>query len=261
MPSPFPGMDPWIENAEYFRDFHSTMITLIRSAINERAPKGYAARGTQLVWMDDEQVREPDVGVFGRRGDRNFNGPLTLAGALAVEEETAPVEVEQPYLEILSKDGMRLVTVIEILSRSNKRTGDNGREAYLKKQAECKEQGVHLVEIDLLRGGPHTTAVPLAKLRAKAGAFDYHVSITTCNPPIRYYAVPIRMGDPLPMIPIPLDPNIDPIRIELQPLFERTYDTGKYGEFMDFAKPCDPPLTPEQRTWAEGILTAKGLLK
>ena len=261
MPSPFPGMDPWIENPEYFRDFHSSMIFLIREAINSRVPKGYAARGSQLVWMDDDQLREPDVGVFGRRGEHRFNGPLTLAGALAVEEETAPVEVEQPYLEIRSKDGMRLVTVIEILSRSNKRSGDNGRVAYLKKQAECKEQGVHLVEIDLLRGGPHTTAVSVAKLRAKAGAFDYHVSITTCNPPIRYYAVPIRMTDALPMIPIPLDPDVEPVRIELQPLFERTYDTGLYGEFMDFTEPCDPPLTAEQQDWTERILKAKGLSK
>ena len=181
MPSPFPGMDPWIENAEYFRDFHDTMITLIRSAINERAPKGYAARGTQLVWMDDDQIREPDVGIFGRRGNHSFNGPLTMAGVLAVEEEVATVEVEQNYLEIFSKDGMRLVTVIEILSRSNKRPGDKGRDAYLQKQKECKEKGVHLVEIDLLRGGAHVTAVPLAKLRAKAGTFEYHVSIATCN--------------------------------------------------------------------------------
>ena len=154
---------------------------------------------------------------------------------------------------------MRLVTVIEILSRSNKRPGDNGRAAYLEKQKECKEKGVHLVEIDLLRSGPHTTAVSLAKLRAKAGAFDYHVSITTCDRPIRYYAVPIRLQDRLPMIPIPLDPDVEPVRIELQPLFERTYDTGKYGEFMDFAKPCDPPLNPEQQSWAEEILRTNGL--
>ena len=259
MPSPFPGMDPWIEDAEYSRDFHSTMITLIREAINARVPRGYAARGTQLVWVDNERRREPDVGVFGHRDRPAFDGPLTLAGAIAVEEEVAEQEVEQSHLEILSKDGMRLVTVIEIVSRSNKRPGDNGREAYLKKQTECKEKGVHLVEIDLLRGGPHTTAVPLSKLRAKAGAFDYHVSITTCDSPIRYYAVPIRMTDPLPMIPIPLDPDVEPVRIELQPLFERTYDTGLYGEFMDFSKPCDPPLTAERQAWAEGVLKAKGV--
>ena len=116
-----------------------------------------------------------------------------------------------------------------------------------------------MVEIDLLRGGAHVTAVPLAKLRAKAGTFEYHVSITTCNSPIRYYAVPIRMTEPLPMIPIPLDPDVEPVRIELQPLFERTYDTGRYAEFMDYAKPCDPPLSPEQQAWAEGILKSKGV--
>ena len=259
MPSPFPGMDPWIENTEYFGDFHTSMIYLIREAINARVPRGYAARGTQLVWVDNEQRREPDVGVFGHQDRPTFNGPLTLAGAIAVEEEAVEQEVEQPYLEILSKDGMRLVTMIEIVSRSNKRLGDNGRAAYLKKQTECKEKGVHLVEIDLLRGGPHTTAVPLPKLRAKAGAFDYHVSITTCNAPIRYYAVPIRMTEPLPMIPIPLDPDIEPVRIELQPLLERTYDTGLYSEFMDFSKPCDPLLTAEQQTWAEGLLKSKGV--
>ncbi len=261
MPSPFPGMDPWIEKPEYFGDFHHSMTYLLREAINARVPKGYAARGTTLVWMEEEQRREPDVGVFDRSGrDRTFNGPLTMAGAIAVEEEAAPVERKQSYLKIFAKDGMRLVTVVELVSRSNKRPG-KGRKAYLKKQAECKENGVHLVEIDLLRGGPHTTVVPLAKLRAKAGAFDYHASIATCGATIRYYAVPIRLAEPLPTIPIPLDPEVEPVRVDLQPLFERTYDTGKYGEFMDFAKPCDPPLTPEQQSWSEGVLKARGLLK
>ena len=63
------------------------------------------------------------------------------------------------------------------------------------------------------------------------------------------------------MIPIPLDPDVEPVRIELQPLFERTYDTGRYGEFMDFTKLCDPPLTPEQQIWADGILKSKGELQ
>ena len=261
MPSPFPGMDPWLEDVEYFRDLHNSLIFLIREGLNAALPPGYRAVSNTLVWIDEEHRREPDVSVLGR--DHllgSGNGSLAvMPGLLAIGEDRATEPWEEPYLEIVSGKGKRLVTAIEILSLSNKKPGDKGREAYQNKQKEFRRGGVNLVEIDLLRRGPHTTSVPLARLQRIAGPFDYHVSVTVAGSPDRYYAAAIKLTDRLPSIPIPLDSEVPPITIDLQPLLDRCYDTGRYGEDVEYDRPCDPPLTPEHQSWAEGILREKGL--
>jgi hypothetical protein len=255
-------MDPWLEDEEFFRDIHGSLIFLLREAINAILPPGYVARGTQLVWVDDDLRREPDVGVFG--ADRLKGAPTTapspLAGVLAVADDPVLEPWEQPYLEIRTGQGKRLVTTIEVVSRSNKKAGDNGRTAYKQKQVECRLSGVNLVEIDLLRAGPHTTAVPEDHLRRVAGPFDYHVSVMVAGTPNRYYAAPARLEEPLPPTPIPLDPGVPAVTVALQPLLDRAYDSGRYASEIDYRRPCSPPLTPDQQAWAEGVLKAKGLL-
>jgi Protein of unknown function (DUF4058) len=261
MPSPFPGMDPWVESAENFRDLHNSLVTYIREALNAALPKGYIARGTQLVWVDDELHREPDVGVFGRPDPPDGGTALaTLAGAVAVAEQPVPEPWEQPYLEILTTEGKRLVTMVEVLSLSNKRGGDNGRVSYRQKQQECALGGVNLVEIDLLRWGAHTTAAPEAELRRTAGPFDYHACVMIAGETVRYFAVPIRLTEPLPAVPVPLDPGVPAVSVDLQPLFDRAYDTGRYADWIDYRQLPEPPLTAEQQAWASGILKEKGLI-
>jgi hypothetical protein len=153
------------------------------------------------------------------------------------------------------------VTVVEVLSLSNKKPGDGGRTSYQQKQGEFRLAGVNLVEIDLLRAGPHTTAVPLAQLQQAAGRFDYHVSVTVAGSPTRFFARPIRLEERLPTIRVPLDPGVPLVPLDLQPLLDRAYDTGRYPRLVRYTVPPDPPLTPEQQAWAEGILRQKGLLK
>ena len=94
MPSPFPGMDPWLEGEEVFPDLHERLLIHISEALNATMPPGYVATTKTRVWMDDEQRREPDVSVFGR--DR-------------VDPWT------ESYLEIVSPPGRRLVTAVEVL--------------------------------------------------------------------------------------------------------------------------------------------------
>ena len=154
----------------------------------------------------------------------------------------------------------RLVTTIEVLSPSNKTPGAQGRDLYLLKQREVLESRVHLVEIDLLRRGPHVTAAPLARLRRAFGAFDYHVSVVVAGNEPSNHAAGIKLADRLPAIGIPLDPGVPAITIDLQPMIDLAYDRGRYTELFSYREPCDPPLTPDQQAWAEGVLRAKGLL-
>lgn len=264
MPSPFPGMDPWLERPMVFPALHNTLIIFLQSALRHALPRGYLATSANRVYIDPELKREPDVGVFGPPDPPQREGAsaaLTWSGMLAVAADPVSDPIDELFLEILSDEDDRLVTAIEVVSPSNKRSGESGRVSYQQKQGEYRTSGVNLIEIDLLRGGTHTTAVPLARLRASAGAFDYHVCVTAEGAPGQHLIAPIRLADRLPTIPIPLDADVPPVSIDLQAVFDRSYDEGPFADLARYGRrPPEPPLTGEQQAWAEGILRAKGLI-
>ena len=264
MPSPFPGMDPWLEESGIFPEVHGSLIIYLREAVNAGLPDGYVATSNRLVWVDPELARIPDVSAFGPADPPEGvfdDGLYRHEGMVAVAADPVTEPWSQLYLEILAGEGERLVTAIEVLSPSNKRPGDNGRTAYLQKQNEFRVGGVHLVEIDLLRGGRHTTAIPPGKLARVADRYDYHACVTVNGDPTRFYVKPFALADRLPTVVIPLDEGVTPVKVGLQPLLDRAYDTGLYNRLAKYARPCDPPLTPDQRAWAENILRDKGILK
>ena len=136
---------------------------------------------------------------------------------------------------------------------------DGGRTAYLQKQYEYRAAGVNVVELDLLRGGLPTTAFP-ADRRPPAGTFDYHVSVLVPGAAPYCFLAPIRLTDRLPTLPVPLDPDVPPVPVDLQGVFDRCYDGGRYPELVRYDRDPEPPLTPEQKAWADALLRAKGLL-
>jgi hypothetical protein len=152
----------------------------------------------------------------------------------------------------------RLVTMIEVLSPTNKRPGEHGRDLYLRKQREILASKVHLVEIDLLRSGEHTTAVPKELAFEEAGPFDYHVCVHHWDNLEDYFVYPIRLEEPLPEIQVPLLPGDAPVTIDLQAVFNRCYDVGVYGREIDYGEPPVPPLSPEQAQWAAERVKGKG---
>jgi hypothetical protein len=244
---------------------HNNLITYLQAALKKLLPKGYIAAGANRVYVDPELKREPDVGVFGpETWPTGAGGTATAfanAGLLTIAANPISDPIEEPYLEILSAEDDRLVTAIEVLSLASKKAGDTGRTSYQQKQGEYRAAGVNLVEIDLLRRGPHTTAVPEDRLRESVPEFDYHVCVTSIELPLRHFVAPIKLTDRLPTIPIPLDEGVPPVMLDLQAVFDRCYDDGPLADLARYdRKQPDPPLTPEQQAWAEGILRAKGLL-
>src|ERR1700678_2346456 len=135
-------------------------------------------------------------------------------------------EFREPFVEIYTRgdDGKRLVTSIEVLSLSNKTPGEQGRELYLRKQKEMLASKAHLVEIDLLRGGEHVSAVPLEAAIEVCGDFDYHVSVHCFDDRETFFVYPIRLEERLPPIAIPLLPGDMPVTLDLQAVFDRCFE-------------------------------------
>ena len=266
MPSPFPGMDPWLEAKGVFPNLHTGLIVRLQDALNASLPVGFVATITTRVWVDDESTRDPDVSVIARR--RKPRRPSGGAAAVAVEGLAGLTHLgrsrpsdrwEEPYLDIRTDDGKRLVTGIEVVSPSNKRKGP-GRRAYLVKQQEYRLGEVHLVEIDLLRAGTHVTRAPRTRLTAVRGAFDYHVSVERAGDTSEVLAAPLRLDDRLPAFGVPLTSDVPPVVLDLQAAFDRTYDGGRYPLVVNYRRPPAPPLPPEQSAWANDRLRAAGLL-
>ena len=155
----------------------------------------------------------------------------------------------------------RLVTAIEILSPSNKTRGADGRLTYIRKQRELLESKTHLVEIDLLRGGTFTTAVPRKRAVEEAGSFDYHVCIHRYDQLGKFSVYPIPLRLRLPKIAIPLSPGDAPVILDLQAVFDRCYDAGPYARLSPYVgRTPEPPLRPEDAEWASNCCANAELL-
>ncbi len=251
MPSPFPGMDPFIESQGYWEDFHSALLGDCRRALTAVLPRNYGAfieQRISLVDLSDEppQSRRRDIAVL-----RDDQGPRASSRvALAtLEPITVPLvlddldEIRERWIEIRKLPDRSLVTVIEILSPTNK--VGSGRMEYLEKRKQWTRQPVNVVEIDLLSGGhrlPMRGALPIG---------DYYAFVSRLDrrPNCDVYAWSIRRE--LPAIPIPLlipDPDV---HLDLRAVFSQTYDGAPYGESIDYSAPLNLPLASEDLAWAE----------
>ena len=161
-------------------------------------------------------------------------------------------------IEIRHADsGDRLVTSVEVLSPSNKARGSNGRESYLKKREDMRQGEGNIVEIDLLRAGAPTTLAPIGAALRRFGKFDYLACVLRYSRSRTAEVYPIPLAERLPLIAIPLLKGDADVTVDLQPVFDRSYDVARFDQRAAYAK---PPLTPEHRDWAERILRTKGLL-
>jgi hypothetical protein len=271
MPSPFTGMDPFLEDPAIFPDLHDRLVTYLSESLNAHLPAPYYAGIASRVWLEVSERRvEPDINVLRpersvSRGGTDAGGGVAVAEAVQAEPVVVHVpieEIRETFLEIYARPGgERLVTTIEVLSLANKTPGAHGRDQYLKKQREIRDSQVHLVEIDLLRGGVPSTAVPRDHAVARAGTFDYHVCVHRFDRREDFFVYPIRLGGRLPTVAIPLLPGDPAVGVDLQAVLDRCYDTGQYRRRVRYRERPPAPLDPEQAGWAERTLREKGILE
>jgi hypothetical protein len=253
MPSPFPGMDPYLEAEEIWSDFHSTLLPILRKALREHLPAPYHARLDRYVWIDDETderpqlLGEPDVYVADPVGlERAGAAMAVLAAPVTVTIPAAPPKGKL-YIKIVDRRGHRVVTVIEVLSPSNKASGPD-RRAYLAKRQEYHAAGTNLVELDLLRAGRRPPAEPPLP-RA-----DYYLTVIPVASHPRAGVWPLTVRDRLPTLPIPLNPPDEPVLVDLQLCVNQAYDDADYGQEIDYTQPPVPPLNESDAAWARELI-------
>jgi hypothetical protein len=257
-------MDPYLE--VHWGDIHQTLITYARDQLQGYLPSDLRARVQERVFLEypenGDQSRYPDIRVIegGRkRGAKNKVAvPLVVEKPLVVRGPGTPVT--EGYVEIIdTRTGRRVVTVIELLSPSNKKPGA-GLKEHLKKQTECRRGRVNLVEIDLLRGGDRMLSVPWDFIRPSHRT-PYQVCVyrATSRALGEVYRVPLR--ERLPVIGIPLRPTDADVPLDLQALIEQAYRNGGYDDDIDYEVEAEPPLNPDDACWADELLRAKGLRK
>jgi hypothetical protein len=150
-----------------------------------------------------------------------------------------------------------LVTVIEVLSPTNKRSGKD-RAEYKNKQAELLASDVHLLEVDLLRGGEYTVAVSKEDVDANS-EWDYLVSLHYGGTGEEYEFWPISLRRRLPRVYVPLTDGLPNQVIDLQAALSLTYDDGPFARATDYRRAASPPLSEHDADWADALLREKQL--
>ncbi len=257
MPSPFPGMDPYLENPVRWGGVRLRLIVEVSDQLNRVLPNGFTAEIDQYVRIEEEAGedrsftrRNPDVFISAPlEFPKHQNGAATaLMEAPTVETILLPGPVvKHRRLLIQSYDGKKILTAIEILSPSNK-SGGTDRDAYLAKRSEYLAAGINLVEIDLLRAG---NRLPFG--RPHPPATDYYILVSAAEkrPKTSIWAFSVRQA--LPVFPVPLSADLDSVALDLHACLERIYVNGRYGDKLDYSKPATPPLNQPDAEWAASL--------
>jgi hypothetical protein len=267
MPSPFPGMDPYLEG-DMWQEFHETLAGAIRAQLMRVLPPTYVAllakryvldrSALSIVDVPRGRVVYPDVHVVAPPAAPAPTPPTLGATALAVAEPAvelpSPRFEEIPLLSVEIRDvaQRRLVTIIEILSPANK-YGEGARE-YAERRMDLLDTRTHVLELDLLRQG-------------------LRIALQGEPPPALYYAYlsraqrrpwtavwPIALQAPLPVVPVPLLPPDPDVPLDLQAAINDCFDLVQYERLLDYSgAPPPPDLSDEDGAWVDGVLRAAGL--
>jgi hypothetical protein len=264
MPSPFPGMDPYLEDPGLWPDVHHEFISVSREMLNQQLRPKYHVRVEERVYISDENdlgrhVIVPDLRI---REAEDAAPPAYQQSEAATATIAEPLilttliedEIHEARLEIIDRSQRSVVTVIEILSPSNKVAGSRGRASYEQKRKEVMYSPSHFVEIDLLRDG-----VPI-HTRELLPEADYYVHVSRHGRRPQGAVWPILLPQKLPPITIPLRPEDPDAVLDLQAVLATVYDRAAYDLEIDYRQELVPPLRAHYAEWANRLLAEKGML-
>jgi Protein of unknown function (DUF4058) len=206
MSIPFIGMNPRLESPDLWTEVHHRLISAIAIHLGPTLrPKYRVAIEKRVYFSEGDQAVE--VGIPN--------------AAVLTAVQTRKSEVKEGYLEIREIATGRVITVIEVLSPTNKRAG-YGRNTYEAKRQKLLASQSHLIEIDLLRYGK-----PMELLNTPTKT-DYRILVSRSEdrPQARLYG--FDLGQPIPPIVVPLEPGDSEPILDLQALLNEIYDQAGF---------------------------------
>lgn len=222
MPSPFPGMDPYIETPQLWPAFQHQLLACLYQILLPGLVDRYRARV----------------------GTRTYVSEMPLFTSVVREQFV------EEFIEIRNRTDGKLVTLVEVVSPANKTT-PAGRVAYLDARQQAIGQRAGVVEIDLIMQGKPL----LTYSRDGLQEYDYAVTVTRPNAPDRYEIYTATLQKKLPKFKLPLAADDRDALLDLQAAFGRAYDLGAFANQIDYAGPPPPdvPFTGAYRTWTEEL--------
>ncbi|MEW5985329.1 MAG: DUF4058 family protein [Chloroflexota bacterium] len=252
MPSPFPGMDPYLEGSLWMGVHAQLSAEIARQLAPKLRPRYLALMTERFVMEIQDSVSittaslYPDVGVVEAWPVPSGGDQAVVATAPLHLRTVMPTPVPHLTVEIRDAAERRLVTAIEVLSLTNKR--GEGRDEYLTKRQRILLGSAHLLEIDLLRSGQR---VPM---REKLPDAPYFVFLSRAEKRPLTEVWPIALHESLPTVPVPLLPEDPDAPLDLQAAFTTVYNSVGYDLAVDYTHPPEIPLSGRAAAWAKDLL-------
>ncbi|MBV7333204.1 DUF4058 family protein [Chloroflexi bacterium TSY] len=251
MPTPFPGMDPYLERPSIWKQVHTNLIVDIQRYLAPILRPKYRVAIEQRTYVSVvggiELIGEPDVSVVlppGRPPSGTFEASQATAVAGSYTDDIPmPGDVVERYLEVRDVVTGVAVTVIEILSPSNKLSDRN---EYERKRLKILASGISLVEIDLLRSGK-----PMPMEGDDIPTTHYRILISRCLERPKGQALLFNVRDRIPDVLIPLGRNEEEPLVPLNQMIHDLYDQAGYDLSIDYEEPPKPALKGTDANWAK----------
>ncbi|MCL4834506.1 MAG: DUF4058 family protein [Caldilineaceae bacterium] len=259
MPTPFPGMDPYLEQSGIWNQIHTDLIVYIRRHLTSLLRPRYVVAIEQRTFAEtsDQSVSigRPDVLAVLPPSPAPVAAPMAAVAVPVLAEVREayrvrlpmPDEVFERYLEVRDRVSGEAITLIEILSPSNKRSH---RLEYLEKRMEILGSETNLVEIDLLRAG-----LPMP-MTGKTPTTHYRILVSRAWERPYAQALLFNIQQPIPDTPIPLRQGEAEPALPLNQLLHEIYDEGGYDLMVDYRRPPETPLDSATEEWAARLLAA-----
>jgi hypothetical protein len=249
MPSPFPGMDPYLEDPGGWVAFHNRLIGTLDEVLSAGlGPAFFVAQQTAVYLIEPEGERHqppivPDVFVADLAGQLALPDGQVITPPVVVLARY-PARVEQRFLEIRDMQDRKVIAVIEVLSPTNKE--GSGARQFDRERREVMTTPVHWVEIDLLRAG--------VRFPPAVGRGDYCVTLKRGDQPLGEDETPfliwgVTVREPLPTIAVPLTPRVPALPVDLQAVFTLVYERYYQGRVGYGGEAPPPPFPPETARW------------
>jgi hypothetical protein len=262
MPSPFPGMNPYLEHPALWSSFHFRLVSAVLSRLDQVLPSHYYTEiktQTYQVLEGSEEDEEPqwvrnhpaaNPAHLPRSHDDESNGMVVMPPIQSPQSVVLPMmlTLKERYLEIRELGSEAVITVVKILTPRNKRQG-RGRMVYERHRDRILAGPSHLVEIDLLR-----RELPMPMLGA-IGAMDYRILVSRAERRPQADLYGFNLSDSIPSFPLSLKPEDADLSLELQLILEDVFDRARYAQRIDYQQPVPLPLlTATQQAWVDELL-------